>query len=203
MTSQEREVQEAITALLYDHGHGDYESSAAMLAAAISDGKVPGVMASGPPCIRMCEAQAVKLTMAGLRAEIDHNKSRLAAAEREMDKARDDHAKEVAELRAALAATEKEWTELRDALEKCAAHVGGYIAQDNTHRFHLFVEDEVRLVVERLRKERDRALGLLREARDLIPANMQYRNARHVDQWYDANDDLRGRIDALLGGGGG
>jgi hypothetical protein len=73
-----------------------------------------------------------------------------------------------AEAARALAGAELE--EARAALRKIAEHVGAGVGAECSHRFHLLVEDEVRLVVAQLRGTRDKAEARVEKLEALLLA---------------------------------
>lgn len=74
---------------------------------------------------------------------------------------------DVAALRADVDRLNGAETELRHALRTIAGHVGGVVALGASTEMHCAVADEVRLVVERLTRERDSAISLARQCREV------------------------------------
>ncbi len=138
-TPSTSEAKAALMELLAQTRAITLEGTAHEILSAIRAGKVPGIIASAPPCARMCEAQAVKVTMESLRVElnqyIDRNIANFKRAE-----------------------------SFAEALRLTAGFVGARVGPECTDMFHRMVPAEVDLVVKNLHATIARLESLLRES---------------------------------------
>ena len=87
-----------------------------------------------------------------------------------------------------MADLERWLEESREALRKIAVHVGGSVGEQCSHQFHLLVEDEVRLVMEKLRggsnaTKREKAVQVLRDCDEYIEV-FSYEPEVCLDGWF-------------------
>jgi hypothetical protein len=87
MTENDEGAVRAILDLLYEHAHGDYESSAKMLAVAIRAGRIPGIELSHSDQVR--SARILNEQMAALRSQLAAAESKSLAVHEVLGKERD------------------------------------------------------------------------------------------------------------------